>query len=65
MRSVLLQSEETTEDPLVVLAEAALASNAEGFDLPVAIDSDPVPLPFDAKHTAQVATETKCNVCSS
>ena len=53
------------EDPLAVLANAALATNAEQFGIPYSLSNDNTSLPFDHKHSAQIKPRDRCNFCAT
>lgn len=61
----ILDGFEEGDDPLAVLANAALATNAEQFGLPYTLNNDVTPLPFDHKHSAQLQPQDKCNFCAT
>ncbi|MFH4973978.1 hypothetical protein AB6A40_000687 [Gnathostoma spinigerum] len=61
----VIQRAENVESPLTVLAEAALAVNAEQFTLPVAMTKDKLELPHDEIKAprAPLPPGSRCHVC--
>uniref|UniRef100_A0A915CGU9 PHD-type domain-containing protein n=2 Tax=Parascaris univalens TaxID=6257 RepID=A0A915CGU9_PARUN len=57
---------EGNQDPLAVLADAALAINAEQFALPVSVSKDVVSVPFEEMHPQRGPAPVKamCHICS-
>uniref|UniRef100_A0A0M3IAK1 PHD-type domain-containing protein n=1 Tax=Ascaris lumbricoides TaxID=6252 RepID=A0A0M3IAK1_ASCLU len=57
---------EGNQDPLAVLADAALAINAEQFALPVSVSKDVMSVPFEEMHPQRGPAPLKamCHICS-
>lgn len=61
----ILDGFEEGEDPLAVLANAALAANSEQFTLPYTINNDATVLPYDHKHSAHLKPRDRCSFCAT